>query len=77
MSFGGSFRPLSAVASEELRFKMEPSISSKANGHESIYFREGELMSKLHDLLHSPVGEGVARIVEEFHALLPRSRPLI
>jgi transcriptional regulator with XRE-family HTH domain len=77
MPAGGTFRPLSSVATEDLHFKMESSIPSKALGHDSIYFREGELMSKLHDLLHSPVGEGIARIVEEFHALLPRSRPLI
>ena len=36
-----------------------------------------KLMSKLHDLLHSPVGEGIARIVEEFHAILPRSRTVL
>ena len=57
--------------------RSRPSIPAKTNGHESIYVREGELMSKLHDLLHSPIGEGVARIVEELHALFPRSRPSI
>ena len=72
----GNFRPLSTIGSDEVHFKVESSLSAKSNGHESIYFREGELMSKLHDLLHSPVGEGIARIVEEFHAILPRSRPL-
>jgi transcriptional regulator with XRE-family HTH domain len=70
------FRPLSAVAADDLRFKVDGAIAPKSNGRESIYFREGELMSKLHDLLHSPVGEGIARIVDEFHALLPRTRTL-
>jgi hypothetical protein len=36
--------------------------------------REGELMSKLHDLLHSPVGAGVARILDDLHGLIPRAR---
>lgn len=42
--------------------------------HESVLHREGELMSKLHDLLHSPVGAAVARVLDELHALTPRSR---
>jgi hypothetical protein len=31
-------------------------------------------MSKLHDLLHSPLGDGVTRIVDELHDMLPRTR---
>ncbi len=73
----GGFRPLSPIPAEDARFKMDPSIAAKVNGHESLYFREGELISKLHDLLHSPLGEGVARIVGDLHSLLPRSRPLV
>ena len=34
-------------------------------------------MSKLHDLLHSPIGNGVVRILEELHVMLPRSRSSI
>ena len=34
-------------------------------------------MSKLHDLLHSPIGNGVVRILEELHGMLPRSRSSI
>jgi len=33
--------------------------------------RERDLTRKLHELLASPLGEGVARIVEESHRLLP------
>jgi DNA-binding XRE family transcriptional regulator len=73
----GNFRALSAAGSDDLRFAIETVTPVKANGHESIYVREGELMSKLHDLLHSPIGEGIARIVEELHGLLPRSRSQI
>ena len=73
----GNFRALSATASDDLRFAIETVTPTRTNGHESIYVREGELMSKLHDLLHSPLGESVARIVEELHTLVPRSRPLL
>ena len=52
-------------------------IPAKSNGHEAIYLREGELMSKLHDLLHSPIGDGVVRILEELHGMLPRARSSI
>ncbi len=55
-----SFKSLSGVGTDESRFVVEPPIQTKTNGHESIFVREGELMSKLHDLLHSPVGDGVA-----------------
>ena len=47
---------------DDLRFRDRIVRPGKTNGHESIYVREGELMSKLHDLLHSPIGDGVARI---------------
>jgi transcriptional regulator with XRE-family HTH domain len=69
-----SFKSLPGVGNEDSRFGVEPPSQSKMNGHESIYVREGELMSKLHDLLHSPVGDGVASILEELHMLLPRTR---
>lgn len=42
--------------------------------HESVLHREGELMSKLHDLLHSPVGAAVARVLDELHGMVPRPR---
>jgi transcriptional regulator with XRE-family HTH domain len=69
-----SFKSMSGVGTDDSRFVLEPPIQTKMNGHESIFVREGELMSKLHDLLHSPVGDGVARILEELHGMLPRVR---
>jgi len=69
-----NFKSMSGLGNDESRFVVEPPTQTKTNGHESIYVREGELMSKLHDLLHSPVGDGVACILEELHGLLPRSR---
>jgi transcriptional regulator with XRE-family HTH domain len=77
MPQSGPFKTLSATGADELRFGMEVPIAVKSKGHESVFVREGELMSKLHDLLHSPIGDGVARVIEDLHALLPRSRPLV
>ena len=73
----GNFRASRRRQPDDLRFAIETVTPAKTNGHESIYVREGELMSKLHDLLHSPIGESVARIVEELHTVIPRSRPLV
>jgi transcriptional regulator with XRE-family HTH domain len=65
----------SAMATiQESRFSVDADIPARSNGHEAMYLREGELMSKLHDLLHSPIGNGVVRILEELHGLLPRTR---
>lgn len=50
------------------------SVRTSVSNAESILMREGELMSKLHDLLHSPVGAGVARILDDLHGLIPRGR---
>jgi hypothetical protein len=36
--------------------------------------RERDLMQKLHELLASPFGEAMARIVEESYRLLPQAR---
>ena len=74
LTMPGQFRALASIPADDLRFKVESSTPAKPNGHDSLYFREGELMSKLHDLLHSSIGEGVARIVDDLHAVLPRSR---
>ena len=71
-----TLKTMSANGPDDKRFKMESSTPVKTNGHDSIFVREGELMSKLHDLLHSPMGDGVARILEEMHALIPRSRSM-
>ena len=62
-----------SVAGDEHRF----SIGKNGRTGESMYVREGELISKLHELLHSSLGEGTARIVDELHAMLPKSRSTI
>src|SRR5262245_48562754 len=50
-----------------------PSAPLEANpyGYFARPPRERDLTRKLHELLASPLGEGVARIVEESHRLLP------
>jgi len=53
---------------------LEPVARTAVANHEGVLMREGELMSKLHDLLHSPVGAGVARILDDLHGLIPRAR---
>ena len=62
------------AAAEEVRFGVEPLPKAKAPSPESPFVREGELMAKLHDLIHSPVGECITRIVDELHGLLTRIR---
>ena len=37
---------------------------------ETPFAREGELMSKLHDLLHSPFGDCITSIVDDLHHVL-------
>ena len=45
---------------DESRFTVHTAVHPKTNSHDSVYLREGELMAKLHDLIHSPMGSGVA-----------------
>jgi transcriptional regulator with XRE-family HTH domain len=59
---------------EDSRFALHTALHPRTTNHDALYLREGELMSKLHDLIHSPMGDGIAVLVEELHALIPRSR---
>jgi hypothetical protein len=43
---------------------------------DSLLLREGELMSKLHEILRSPLGTGAARIIDELHLIVAKSRNL-
>jgi transcriptional regulator with XRE-family HTH domain len=61
---------------EETRFGMEGQRRKGTAGVENLVVREGELMSKLHDLLHSSLGTGIARIVDELHLVVTRNRNL-
>jgi transcriptional regulator with XRE-family HTH domain len=59
------------------RLAVHAALHSRTNSHDALYLREGALMAKLHDLIHSPMGDGVAVLVEELHALILRSRSSI
>jgi transcriptional regulator with XRE-family HTH domain len=69
-----SFKSHAEGDADEPRFAVHAGIHPRATTHDALYLREGELMSKLHDLIHSPLGGGVARLIEELHTLLPRVR---
>ncbi|MGO9465748.1 MAG: helix-turn-helix transcriptional regulator [Isosphaeraceae bacterium] len=72
-----NFKARAASDGEDSRFAVHTATHTKTSNHDALYLREGELMSKLHDLIHSPMGDGVARLVEELHTLLPRARTSI
>jgi transcriptional regulator with XRE-family HTH domain len=69
----GNFKPQAASDSDETRFTLNNSLHHRLNNNDALYLREGELMAKLHDLIHSPMGDGVAVLIEELHAMIPRS----
>jgi len=69
-----NFKGHAASDGEEPRFAVHTAIHPKTNSLDALYLREGELMAKLHDLIHSSMGDGVARLVEELHTMLPRAR---
>ncbi|WP_165225119.1 helix-turn-helix domain-containing protein [Aquisphaera insulae] len=69
----------SAAFLDELRGDMgrlDPDLSRRTTtrGYDPLLMREGELMSKLHDLLHSRMGNGVARILDDLHVMIQRNR---
>jgi hypothetical protein len=76
LSFPGtsSHHGLAPGGLDESRFALDGLIKSSPGNHDSPYLREGELIAKLHDLLHSPLCECVTHVVEQLHGLLPRSR---
>jgi transcriptional regulator with XRE-family HTH domain len=67
---------LSESRTEEPRFSVEPQRKSAPMSFDSLLLREGELMSKLHEILRSPLGAGAARIVDELHQMVARGRNL-
>jgi hypothetical protein len=56
------------------RFGVESQRRGPSAPLDVLLMREGELMSKLHDLLHSPMGQGIARIVDDLHGMISRHR---
>lgn len=70
----GSYKPHASSEENGTRLGVHTALHSRTASHDALYLREGELMAKLHDLVHSPMGDGVAVLIEALHALIPRSR---
>lgn len=63
--------PTAAVAIvETARGPVDPSARARANPGDRSFAREGELIAKLHDLIHSPFGDCIASIVDDLHQVL-------
>jgi transcriptional regulator with XRE-family HTH domain len=61
---------------DDTRFATDRERRAPALLIDGVLMRQGELMSKLHDLLHSPMGSGIARIIDELHQMSPKSNNL-
>jgi transcriptional regulator with XRE-family HTH domain len=70
------FAHMDEERSDDARFAGDRERRTPAIVFDGLLMREGELMSKLHDLLHSPMGSGIARIIDELHQLGPKSKNL-
>ena len=71
-------RAMSMVeAADPSRFAVEAAPPLSQMHDLKVAPRERELAWKLHELLTSPFGEGMARIIEETYRLLPQARSSI
>ncbi len=59
---------------DDPRHPAESLVKPRPLAPETPFAREGELMSKLHDLLHSPFGECITGIVDDLHQVLAQIR---
>jgi len=77
--YPGEGAPMSGMGGRSVA-KYEPQDVTRfgvdyAAGHDGAMLgRERELVMKLHELLASPFGDAVARIVEESYRMLPQAR---
>ena len=71
---GVSYGGLAAAGGEEPRVANESLTRPRSLNSETSYAREGELMSKLHDLLHSPFSDCITSIVDDLHRILAQVR---
>ena len=69
------FPGLGESRNDEPRLGVDPQ-RRPINGFDMLLVREGELMSKLHELLHSPLGAGIARILDDLHQLAVKAKSL-
>lgn len=69
-TFTGAPSPLG----DDPRVATEAFAKPRPLATETPFAREGELMSKLHDLLHSPFGECITSVVDDLHRILCQVR---
>jgi hypothetical protein len=69
-----SFTSVAPAVLEDSRTATEAFAKPRSLGTETPFAREGELMSKLHDLLHSPLGECITSVVDDLHRILAQVR---
>src|SRR5579885_2279841 len=71
---GSAFAGRGPSLQDDIRPATETLVKPKALGTDKPFAREGELMSKLHDLLHSHLGECITKIVDDLHQVLSEVR---
>lgn len=59
-----------AALSESTRGLVDLSAMARPNNGDRSFAREGELIAKLHDLIHSPFGDCITSIVDDLHQVL-------
>jgi transcriptional regulator with XRE-family HTH domain len=69
-TYGG----LGPAVGDDSRMTGESLVKTRTLGPDAPFAREGELMSKLHDLLHSPFGDCITGIVDDLHRILCQLR---
>jgi transcriptional regulator with XRE-family HTH domain len=69
-----AFTGMTASLGDDPRGTTESLVKTRASSHETPFAREGELMSKLHDLLHSPFGECITSVVDDLHRIYAQVR---
>ncbi len=70
------YASMSDVRNDEPRFSVELQRKNSSVGYDSLVLREQELMTKLREILRSPLASGAARILDEVHQMITRSRNL-
>jgi transcriptional regulator with XRE-family HTH domain len=71
---GAGFAGLGPALTDDARPTAESLVKTRALATDKPFAREGELMSKLHDLLHSHLGECITKIVDDLHEVLSEVR---
>lgn len=71
---GGSYAGVSPSVDDDSRVPGDTLVKPRTLGSETPFAREGELMAKLHDLIHSPFGDCITSVVDDLHRILGQVR---